>query len=286
MPGPSECRSNALIQDLLNVMPVQFHKPYKIHEIPTPKELGEHDLLIKVAVASLCHTDSMALEGIMGSKLPLTASHEGTGTVVSLGSSVKGFKAGDRVLAGVFFHRCGHCADCLGPESQTQYCSKSKGAVGIQVDGSFADYEVIDSREACILPERLSFESAAPLACAGCTVWGGLMRADLKKGQWLALVGAGGGLGHLAVQFAKALGLQVIGLDVREEGLALATKGGADVVVDASQDAEKIVEEVQKVTGGYGADATINISDGKTAAAISAAITRMHCYVIQIAQVG
>ena len=225
----------------------------------------------------------MVSEGIFETKLPCIPSHEGSGTVVKLGSAVKNFHIGDRILCSLTYHRCGVCADCIGPEQDRHYCSKTEGN-GITRDGSFAEYEVVDGRECCILPDNLSFESAAPLACAGVTVWGGLVRADLKAGQSLAIVGGGGGLGHLAVQFAKALGLVCIAIDARDQGLQLAKDCGAETVIDARQSKEKVVEEVHKVTGGKGADATLNVSDHGTAAAIGAAVTKKHGVLVQIAQ--
>lgn len=178
----------------------------------------------------------MVSEGIMGTKLPCVASHEGAGTVVKVGSAIDGFKDGDRVLCSLTYHRCGECADCKGPEQDRQYCANGGGYLGVTMDGSFAEYEVVDGRECCMLPDNLSFQSAAPLAvrnlltlfpvvfqslglkthlrkrdpdlvsgsmaltlqkCAGITVWGGLVRAGLKAGETIALVGGGGGLGHL-----------------------------------------------------------------------------------------
>lgn len=127
-------------------------------------------MLIKVAVGSLCHTDGMVSDGIMGTKLPCIASHEGAGTVVKLGSAVKEFQVGDRILCSLTYHRCGVCADCIGLERDRQYCSKTGGHNGITRDGSFAEYEIVDGRECCILPDNLSFQSAAPLACAGISV--------------------------------------------------------------------------------------------------------------------
>jgi propanol-preferring alcohol dehydrogenase len=106
----------------------------------------------------------------------------------------------------------------------------------------------------------------------------------LKAGESVAIVGGGGGLGHLGVQFAKALGLYVIAIDARDEGLQLAKVCGADIVVDARQKKEKIVEEVKNGTGGEGADATLNVSDHESAAATAAAVTKRHGVVVQIAQ--
>ena len=106
----------------------------------------------------------------------------------------------------------------------------------------------------------------------------------MKAGESLAIVGGGGGLGHLGVQFAKALGLYVIAIDARDEALELAKKCGADTIVDARHGKEKVVEEVHKVTGRLGADATINVSDDVNAASASVAVTRMHGLMVQIAQ--
>lgn len=240
---------------------------------------------MKVAVASYCHTDSMVQHGIMGTKLPCVASHEGAGTVVAVGSDKLEFKLGDRVMAGLPRDRCGHCSDCLGPEGYRQYCPNVNGMIGVTLNGAFAEYMVVDAREACLIPAKISFETAAPLACAGCTIWRGILQADLKKGETICLVGAGGGLGHLGVQFAKALGLVVIGVDAREEALDLSRKNGADATIDARQPQDEVVREVQRVTNGKGADATLTLSDADGAAALACGVTRMHGTMIQIAQV-
>ncbi|KAI9880651.1 MAG: hypothetical protein M1830_001655 [Pleopsidium flavum] len=263
---------------------VDYGKPYKIHEVPSPSKLEEYDLLVKVAVASLCHTDSMIQSGVFGAELPQVASHEGSGTVVAVGSSINDFKPGDRVMCGLPFRRCGKCPSCLGPEDYHQYCPNLQGHLGVTVDGAFAEYVICDGREAGKLPDAMSFETAAPLACAGCTVYRGVVQAKLNKGQWLGIVGSGGGLGHLGIQFAKAMGLKVVGVDARDEGLALSKQEGADVVVDARKEKSEVVKEVQNATGGQGVDATVNVSDAKSAAATAAAITRIHGRLIQIAQ--
>ena len=131
---------------------------------------------------------------------------KGAGTIVALGSAVNGFTNGDRVMAGLPRERYGHCHDCLGPEEYRQYCTNIRGYVGVTLDGAFAEYMVADAREICVLPDAVSFGTAAPLACAGCTIWTGILQTGLKKGETVGIVGAGGGLGHLGCQFAKALG--------------------------------------------------------------------------------
>lgn len=217
----------------------------------------------------------MVSAGIMGTRLPCIGSHEGAGTVVHLGSSVTDFKKGDRVMAGLPRNRCGHCPDCLGDENYRQYCPNLAGHVGVTLDGAFAEYMIVDGRESSRIPDSVSFETAAPLACAGCTIWRGILQTELKKGETIAIVGAGGGLGHLGCQFAKALGLTAVGIDARDEGLALARDSGADVIVDARKEKEKVVGEVMKATNGMGADATVNVSDSGQAATLACAVTRM-----------
>ncbi|KAK5109743.1 hypothetical protein LTR62_006583 [Meristemomyces frigidus] len=270
------------------VQVIEYKNPYEIRTVPVPTDLKPTDLLVKVAVASNCHTDSMVQQGVFGGPLPQTASHEGSGTVVAVGSDTEaaklGFQVGTRVMVGIPLGPCGTCGDCRGPEGQTQYCTQVEGMVGVHIDGCFAEYVRADARTSTPLPDTVSFLSAAPLACAGRTVWRAVLQAELKKGQWVAVVGSGGGLGHLGLQFAKARGLRVIGIDAREEGLELTRKHGADVVVDARKGKEEAVKEVQAVTGGEGAYATINLSDAPTAAALACAVTRMHGTMVQIAQ--
>ena len=180
-------------------------------------------------------------------------------------------------MAGIPWNRCGHCSDCLGDENYRHYCPNVAGHRGVTMDGAFAEYMIVDGRESAKIPDEVSFEAAAPLACAGRTVWRGILQTELTKGETLAIVGAGGGLGHLGCQFAKALGLMVIGIDAREEGLALAKDSGADIVVDARQGKAKVVGEVMKVTNGICADATVNVSDNAQAAALACAVTKMQC---------
>ena len=272
---------------MLAAQVVEYNKPYVIHQVPTPsKDLDPHDLLVKVVVASLCHTDSMVAEGKFNTKLPVIASHEASGIVVDIGSSVTDFERGDRVMVAIPYHCCGKCDDCEGPENYRQYCSNQDGHVGVTRDGGFAEYMVCDGRESAKLPDGVSFETAAPLACAGVTVWRGVLQAELKAGQWLAIVGSGGGLGHLGIQFAKAKGLKVIGLDARDEGLELSKKCGADVIIDARRRKASVIQDVMNATNGRGAEATVNVSDHEDAAALACAITRPHGTMVQIAQVS
>jgi propanol-preferring alcohol dehydrogenase len=265
---------------------VEYNQPHEIRRIPTPQVLQPHDLLLKVAVSSLCHSDLEYVKGIMELVLPITASHEGTGVVVAKGSLVTDFHLGDRILAGQTYGRCGECDDCRGPENYRHYCDNLFNMMSVKRNGAFQEYLIVDARQACKLPDKMSFLTAAPLACAGTTAWRGVLQAELRPGQWIGVVGSGGGLGHLTTQFAKARGLKVVGVDAREEGLALSKESGADLVVDAREGKEAVVRETFRITGGKGVDATVNVSDATGAAATACAMTRKHGTVVQVALVS
>ena len=187
----------SLPKEMQAIQVVEFNAPYKINNVAVPSDLGPHDLLVKVAVASNCHTDSMVAAGAFGSKLPQTASHEGSGTVVALGSEAKnrGFDVGTRVMCGIPLHPCGSCGDCTASSGDSQYCMQLEGHIGVQTHGCFADYVKADSRSSTALPDAVTFLSAAPLACAGRTVWRSVLQTGLGRGEWVCIVGSGGGLG-------------------------------------------------------------------------------------------
>lgn len=183
---------------------------------------------------------------------------------------------------GVPLHPCGECEDCTGSvESHRQYC-QDEGHIGVTTQGCAAEYAIADARTTTKLPDSVTFMSAAPLACAGRTVYRAVLQTELRPGQWVAILGSGGGLGHLGIQFAHAKGLKVIGLDARDDGLLLTKDYGADVVVDARGEKAGVVKQVQDVTGGKGVDSAIVLAEH--AEALAAAMTRMHGTVVQVAQ--
>ncbi|OQV06503.1 Alcohol dehydrogenase GroES-like domain-containing protein [Cladophialophora immunda] len=271
-------------KEMLAVQVVEFNKPYTIHKVPTPTSLKPHEILLKTVVASLCHTDSMVVAGKFPTKLPCTASHEGTGIVVAVGDEVTNFKKGDRVMSGLPRNPCEKCFNCQGPNDWHQYCQHIEGHIGVFVDGAFSEYHVVDNRTSCHIPDNVSFASAAPLACAGCTIYRAIIVAEVPEGGWLGIVGAGGGLGHLGIQFAMAKGINVVAVDARDEGLELCKKAGAKHIFDAREGKEKVVEQVQKLTDGLGVHASINVSEHETSADMACAITRMHGTMVQTAQ--
>ncbi|KAM5361885.1 hypothetical protein ACJZ2D_012830 [Fusarium nematophilum] len=273
----------------------QFHSPWVIKDIPQPSisTLSEHDILIKVAVASFCHTDMMVLEGAFH-EVPsgLAGSHEPSGTVVAAGSAArKHFAVGDRIIAIGIQGPCGDCIDCNGPEEFWLSCKFTKGFSGITLPGAFQEYTVVDSRFAVKIPDSLSFLAAAPLTCAGCTSWRAIKRANVQPGGWLGIVGSGGGLGHLAIQIATAQGINVIGIEARDSALELTVKAGAARALDARVGTDALVEQVRGQIGPSGlgkgddlCDSTIVLSDAKAAIATGMAVTRGHGLLVQVAQ--
>ncbi|KAF2486307.1 alcohol dehydrogenase [Neohortaea acidophila] len=267
---------------------VEFNKPHELRTIPTPSvsDLRPHEVLIKIAASGLCHSDLEYLKGGFPLDLPVTACHEGTGTVIAFGSNMHRFKVGDRVVAGQTFGCCGDCEDCNGPEHSRHYCQNRETMMCAGGrNGAFQEYLVIDGREASKIPDAMSFATAAPLACAGMTAWRAVLNAKLKSGQWIGIMGSGGGLGHLAIQFAKKVhGLKVVAVDARDDGLALSKEMGADVVLDARKGKDAVVEGAKAATGKQGGvDATIELSGHPTAAETGAAIVRNHGRFVQVA---
>ncbi|KAK5631345.1 hypothetical protein RRF57_007059 [Xylaria bambusicola] len=274
--------TKSLPSEMRALQVVEFNAPYELRTVPVSKP-GPHDLLVKVAVASYCHTDSMVRAAVFKSELPQTAFHEGSGTVVAVGDQVSSFAIGDRVMCGIPLHPCGECEDCTGPvESHRQYCARIGGHIGVTTQGCAADFVIADARSTTKLPDSVTFMSAAPLACAGRTVYRAVRQTELKPGQWVAILGSGGGLGHLGIQFARARGLKIIGIDARDEGLQLSKEYGADAVVDARGGKAEVVKKVQDITSGKGVDSAIVLADHSEA--LAAAITRMHGLVVQVAQ--
>lgn len=220
-------------------------QPLSIDEVPIPTP-GPGEVLVKVMASGVCHTDLHAAEGDWPVKPspPFIPGHEGTGTVAAVGPGVKTLREGDRVGVAWLHDACGSCEYCTtGWETLCEYQHNS----GYSVNGSFAEYTIGAAMYVGRLPERLGFAEAAPILCAGVTTYKGIKEADVRPGEWLAISGIGG-LGHLAVQYAKAMGLYVAALDVAEDKLALAKSLGADVAIDARL--PDAAAQVIKQTGG------------------------------------
>lgn len=210
----------------------EFGGPLKIEEMPV-REPGENQILVKVISCGVCHTDLHACQGDwpVKAKLPLIPGHEAIGYIAALGSSVKNMKEGDIVGVPWLYSACGCCDYCItGWET---LCEGQQNG-GYSVDGGFAEYVIADARYVAHFPSNINFTEMAPIICAGVTVYKGLKETDTKPGEWVAISGIGG-LGHLAIQYAKAMGLHVAAIDVADDKLELAKKLGAEITVNARQ---------------------------------------------------
>ena len=221
----------------------KFRGPLTIEEVPVP-EPGPGQILVRVAASGVCHTDLHAADGDwpVKPKLPFIPGHEGVGHVAALGAGVTSLKEGDRVGVPWLHSACGECEYCLtGWET---LCPNQQNT-GYSVDGGFAEYVLAPAAYVGRLPDGIDFVQAAPILCAGLTTYKGLKETDAKPGDWVVVSGVGG-LGHLAVQYARAMGLHVAAVDVAEEKLALARELGAELTVNAEVEdpAAKIQEEI------------------------------------------
>ena len=224
----------------------QLGKPLSIEEVAIP-EVRPGQALMKVMSSGVCHTDLHALAGDWPVKphAPFIPGHEGAGYIVAVGAGVTAVKEGDRVGVPWLHSACGHCEYCL---TGWETLCKQQTNTGYSVDGSFAEYVLVDPNYVGHLPKNVPFSAIAPILCAGVTVYKGLKETEARPGEWVVVSGVGG-LGHLAIQYAKAMGLHVVAVDVALDKLQLARTLDADFVVNAL-DADAVERIEQKTNGG------------------------------------
>jgi alcohol dehydrogenase, propanol-preferring len=222
----------------------ELKKPMAIEEIERPRP-GGGEVLIKVEACGVCHSDLHVADGdwkqFAGiTKLPLIVGHEVAGKVVEVGSGVSELKVGDRVGVPWIFWTCGECEFCR--EGNENLCAKQK-ITGVTVDGGYAEFIKAPATHATKIPDAVPSVQAAPLFCAGVTVYRAVMQARPQRGQRLAVFGVGG-LGHLAVQIGVHLGLEVSAVDVADDKLALAKSLGAANTFNAAT--SNVVKEMRR----------------------------------------
>ncbi len=248
----------------------RFGQPLVLKEIdiPTP---GAGQVLVRTEACGVCHTDLHAAGGDWPLKpaLPFTPGHEGIGIVTALGAGVTAVKEGDRVGVPWLYSACGHCEFCLA--AQEPVCGDAQFG-GYTKNGGFAEYIVADPDYVARIPAGLAARDAAPLICAGITSYKGLKETQARPGQWVVVSGIGG-LGHLGVQYARAMGLQVCAVDIDDAKLEHASRLGADAVVNAR--ADDPVAAVRKLTGG-GAHGVLITAPSLPAFQQGIAMTRKH----------
>ncbi|KAL2826563.1 chaperonin 10-like protein [Aspergillus pseudoustus] len=269
-----------------------FNTPYVLKDIPKPPSPMGKDILVNVKAASYCHTDAVFASGAMWQDLPRVGSHEFAGVIVAMGpdvSSSLGLEVGTAVgVPGRAFHPCGTCYQCSNndgdPEAYGVYCTKA-GNLGLSRDGGFQEFCTVDSRQVAPIPEGMTAVDTAPLMCAGLTIWNALGQAGVKlvkgggKGKVVAISGAGGGLGHLGVQFAAKLGCRVVAIDASDSALelvqgvagALGQLGERVTIVDArKQSADEVRWAVcgqpeTSLEGEKGVDAVLVLPEAQQA---------------------
>ena len=223
----------------------QFGKPLLLREwdIPSP---GPGQILIKTEACGVCHTDLHAAHGDwpVKPKLPFIPGHEAIGSVAAAGSGVTIVKEGDRVGVPWLYSACGHCEYCLA--AWETVCAEAEFG-GYTKNGGFAEYVLADPNYVARVPVGLAATDAAPLICAGVTTYKGIKETAARPGEWIAISGVGG-LGHLAIQYAKAMGLRVCAVDIEDGKLAHAKHLGADLTINAQ--AGDPVATLKKETGG------------------------------------
>ncbi|MDO9406249.1 MAG: zinc-dependent alcohol dehydrogenase [Polaromonas sp.] len=223
----------------------QFGQPLVVREVDVPTP-GPGQILVRTEACGVCHTDLHAARGDWPAKpsLPFIPGHEGIGRVVALGAGVTAVKEGDRVGVPWLYSACGHCEYCLS--AWETVCAQAQFG-GYTKNGGFAEYIVADPNYVAHVPAGLSAIEAAPLICAGITSYKGLKETGARPGQWVVVSGIGG-LGHLAVQYGRAMGLRVCAVDIDDGKLAHAKSLGADATVNAKEGDP--MEAVRKATGG------------------------------------
>jgi D-arabinose 1-dehydrogenase-like Zn-dependent alcohol dehydrogenase len=204
---------------------------WEVKEVPTPHP-ATNQVLIKMHASGLCYTDVHITEGhVPTGAFPRTIGHEPAGEIVEVGEGVTSRKIGDRVGVPWFQASCGRCEWCL--RGKPMFCAQMIGT-GIGIQGSHAEYMVAYADATMLLPDGLTYEQAAPVFCAGYTVWSGLRWANPKPHERIAVVGIGG-LGHLALQYSKAAGFETIAITHSKDKEELVHKLGADIVVSDGQ---------------------------------------------------
>jgi alcohol dehydrogenase, propanol-preferring len=227
----------------------EYKEPLRIENVETPTPEPD-EVLIKVEACGVCHSDLHIAEGdwthlLRLIKRPLIPGHEVVGSVIQKGRDVHNLQIGDRVGVAWTHWTCGECELCL--EGRENLCNRQM-ITGATVDGGYAEFIKAKASHALRVPDVLSSDEAAPLFCAGVTVYHAIKSSGIKPRQRLVVFGVGG-LGHLAVQFAKCFGAQVIAVDIADEKLELARTLGADITMNAAT--EDVVKQIRKMGGAH-----------------------------------
>jgi alcohol dehydrogenase, propanol-preferring len=226
----------------------RFGSALSLESIPVPSP-GRGEVLVKVIACGVCHSDLHAIDGDWDppATLPVIPGHEVTGTVAALGGGVEGVSVGDLVGVAWLYSSCGRCDYCLA--GMETICPSAE-ATGYSRPGGYAEYLVAPADFVTRLPAGCDPVAMAPILCAGVTAYRGLKRSGVAPGQWVVVVGVGG-LGHLAVQYANAMGMRVAGVDVDADKLSHAVGLGAEVAINAAE-GDAVAQIVERIGGAHG----------------------------------
>ena len=231
-----------------------FYEPkeaLRVEEVKIP-EITPREVLVKIRTCGLCRGDLQRVAGLIKIKTPIILGHEPAGTVVEVGSEVKGFHEGENVF--MFAVGCGECYYCrIGKDN---LCENIAQAFGIGRDGAYAEYAKASPKELFKLPEGMPWEAGSVLSASLGTVFHAIRLAQVSPGDTAVIYGAGC-LGTQAVQLLKIMGVRVIAVDIVEEKLDMARKLGAEVVINAQE--KDPVKEVKSLTEGRGADVAFEV---------------------------
>ncbi len=222
----------------------ELKKPLVMEDVERPRP-SENEVLIQIEACGVCHSDLHIIDGDWKqfggiTKIPLIPGHEVAGRVAEVGSGVHDLNVGDRVGVPWIFWTCGECEFCR--EGNENLCSKQK-ITGLTVDGGFAEYIKAPATHATRIPDAVPSAQAAPLFCAGVTVYRAIKQSQLQAGQRLAVFGVGG-LGHLAIQIGKLMGVDITAIDVDDDKLVLAASLGATRTLNAAT--ANVVKELRR----------------------------------------
>lgn len=229
-----------------------FTDPVEVCEVPIPRP-GPGQVLVRIEASGLCHTDIHAARGDwpVKPKPPFIPGHEGVGIVEIVGAGVTNRTPGERVAIPWLGHACGHCGYCVS--GRETLCLEQQNT-GYSVNGGLAQFAVADADYVVPVPDGVTPFDAAPLTCAGVTTYKALKVAHVVPGERVAVFGVGG-LGHLALQYARLVGGLVVAVDITEEKLTLAHDLGADDLVNAAE-----VDPVTAIRALGGADVAIALA--------------------------
>lgn len=229
--------------------------PVVYKKIPVQKP-GPDEVLINVKYSGVCHTDLHAMMGDwpIPPKIPLVGGHEGAGVVVARGELVSEVQIGD--YAGIKWLN-GSCLNCTFCQQADEPLCGRPLLSGYTVDGSFQQYAIAKAAHVARIPKECDLAAVAPVLCAGITVYKGLKESGVRPGQYVAIVGAGGGLGSLAIQYAKAMGLHAIGIDGGAEKGQMCQQLGAKAFVDFTTSKDVVADVKAATPDGLGPHAVI-----------------------------